>query len=351
MSRVLVVQTDNRPELDYLLLTQKVIKKTCNTLNYEYLFANLDMKKYENIHPATAKIYVINEILNNSTNNILVFLDSDAWVQDIFGLEKLIELLSSNDNKNGCFSRDPYDNGSTFINSGSFIIKNNSFIKNIYSEIINLLENKEIYSCYKNFWPYDQFFISNIIFKNKDSFYIFVPEILNTPDGKILRHNWWKNEKMYEDLNILMDNDEYNIISSIDFNNYFDKENFTSIFYFDNDFFDDILNDDSFYYNNELENKKFLWQSDKIFFLKNGKMNAFGEGKYIFEKINNFYENNDLNDYKILCDIKENFEIFHIVHSYFGGKLHTIFFDKEFHKFVSIRRGDNEKVIGLIISE
>ena len=33
---------------------------------------------------------------------------------------------------------------------------------------------------------------------------IFVPDILNTPIGKIIRHNWLKNDKMYVDLNYLL---------------------------------------------------------------------------------------------------------------------------------------------------
>ena len=51
-------------------------------------------------------------------------------------------------------------------------------------------------------------FIScNIMFENKEKFNVFIPEILNTPDGIIIRHNWWKNNKMFNDLNYLIDND------------------------------------------------------------------------------------------------------------------------------------------------
>jgi hypothetical protein len=48
----------------------------------------------------------------------------------------------------------------------------------------------------------DQYYISNFVLKNKDDFIIFVPEVLNTPFGKILRHNWCKkSKKLFDDLN------------------------------------------------------------------------------------------------------------------------------------------------------
>jgi hypothetical protein len=73
----------------------------------------------------------------------------------------------------------------------------------MYSDIIiQLNTNTE----YHNKWPYDQFYISNFIFENKDKFNIFVPDILNTPDGKVLRHNWFKNPKMYSDIKLLLRN-------------------------------------------------------------------------------------------------------------------------------------------------
>jgi len=38
MSRICLLQTDNRVNLDYLLLTQEVNKRFCHSNNYEYLF-------------------------------------------------------------------------------------------------------------------------------------------------------------------------------------------------------------------------------------------------------------------------------------------------------------------------
>jgi len=211
MPNITILQADNRPQLNYLLLTQQVNKKACDYLDYRYLFVTIDNTKYIDMHPATKKIYIVNDFLNDDSNSkdnndILVFLDSDAWIQNCFRLDEIIKQLQNSLEKHGCFSRDPYAKKNTFINSGSFILKISEYTRKMYSEIINSLENDETNSYYKNSWPYDQFYISNYVFNNKEDFDIFVPDILNTPLGKVLRHNWHKTQHMYDDLHYLIAN-------------------------------------------------------------------------------------------------------------------------------------------------
>ena len=129
-----------------------------------------------------------------------------------------------NSNKQGCFYRDPYLINNTFINSGSFIIKINEFIKKMYDSIINEVNNNSIYH---NSWPYDQYYISKYIFENKNNKIIFVPHILNTPLGQVLRHNWQKNNNMYNDL-LLLQQEQLNIIST-NIEEYYDKQDFSNI--------------------------------------------------------------------------------------------------------------------------
>lgn len=226
MVKVCVLQTDNRPSLNYLLKTQEVNKKFCNILGYSYLFLKLDNNKYGNIHPATKKIHVVNDFLQNTNCDILVFLDSDAWIQNGYWLNNIINNLINNEKKQGCFSRDPYIKINTFINSGSFIIKNNDFIKQMYNNIINdLYDNAK----YHNIWPFDQYYISKYIFENKENFVIFIPNILNTPIGAVLRHNWRKNKQMYYDLNklsFLLNQNLYISKSYFIENAYYDKKDF-----------------------------------------------------------------------------------------------------------------------------
>ncbi len=90
MTRVCVLQTDNRPLLGYLLKTQTVNKHFCNIFKYDYLFLEIDNNKYGNIHPATKKIHIINDFLHNTNYDVLVFLDSDAWIQNGCWLNKII---------------------------------------------------------------------------------------------------------------------------------------------------------------------------------------------------------------------------------------------------------------------
>lgn len=200
MVKVCVLQTDNRPTLDYLLKTQEVNKKFCALFRFNYLFIEMNNEKYKHLHPATKKIMVVNEFLQNSKCDILVFLDSDAWIQDGLWLSNIITNLVNSPTKQGAFSRDPYLKINTYINSGSFILKINDMTRQMYSMVIRHLQNDREYH---SKWPFDQHYISDFVFRNKDNFVIFVPDVLNTPKGKVLRHNWGKDKNMYIDLGAL----------------------------------------------------------------------------------------------------------------------------------------------------
>lgn len=229
MVKVCVLQSDNRPSLNYLLKTKEVNKKFCDILGYDYVFIALDNNKYGNIHPATKKIHIVNDFLMNTECDILVFLDSDAWIQNGYWLNDIINNLINNSEKQGCFSRDPYVKKNTFVNSGSFIVKNNDFTKQMYNILIKDLHND---NHYHKRWPYDQYYISKYIFENKEQFKIFIPDILNTPCGKVLRHNWLKNATMYDDLRILYSSINTDVChgkTSFNEKEYYDKKEFPNI--------------------------------------------------------------------------------------------------------------------------
>ena len=100
----------------------------------------------------------------------------------------------------------------------------------MYNIIIKDLYNNNIYH---NKWPYDQYYISKYIFENKENFTIFIPDILNTPLGKVLRHNWCKNQKMYDDLNeiiIALKNQDICVAKTYFIEkDYYDEKNFPNI--------------------------------------------------------------------------------------------------------------------------
>ena len=70
-----------------------------------------------------------------------------------------------------------------------------------------------------------------------------------------------------------------------------------------------------------LLNKTYTWESFTIEFLENGKMNAFGRGKYRF-----------IDKYLVKC--------------YFGGREHLLKFNDDYSRFISVRKDDFEVVVG-----
>lgn len=109
------------------------------------------------------------------------------------------------------------NHNNTYINSGVFLIKVNDYIKKMYNYLENELINNNLYV---NKWPYDQYYISNFVYKNKIDFLILASNILNTPWGEIIRHNWFKDNKMHEDLDYLINNK-----FDINYNNKFELNN------------------------------------------------------------------------------------------------------------------------------
>ena len=68
-------------------------------------------------------------------------------------------------------------------------------------------------------------------------------------------------------------------------------------------------------------NKKYVWENSNIEFLENGKMNAFGMGKYEF-----------IDKYLVKC--------------YFGGREHLLKFNNDYSQFTSLRKDDFEIING-----
>lgn len=204
-TKVLILQTDNRSDVDYLGLTRLINNKSANFLNeinqdniiYTHHFHSMTKEQEKNVNPATGKINVVRDFLNDREEDILIFLDSDAWVQNCYNLNDLIVYLLNHPEKQGCFSRDPYLKCNDYINSGSFILRINDYNRNMYKEIKKSLDNDS--TCYDK-WSYDQYYISKLIHQNKNDFLIFIPFIINTPEGQILRHHWWKTNSMFQDL-------------------------------------------------------------------------------------------------------------------------------------------------------
>jgi hypothetical protein len=188
-------------------------------------FFPIDEKYTNTYHPATAKIFTLYDYLQESNDDVIILLDSDAWIQNPSIINNIITHLLDSPQKQGCFSRDPYFHVCTFINSGSFILKVNDYTQNMLSTlkqyIIEHLSNFDY-----NIWPYDQYYYCYYILQHKSDFIIFQPDVLNTPNGSGLRHNWTKKQQMYNDLNALLNDCNIELNTQFDINNYIDTQTY-----------------------------------------------------------------------------------------------------------------------------
>nr|QFG74608.1 MAG: hypothetical protein [Megaviridae environmental sample] len=210
---VCIIQADNRdPKTFFLKKTMIINKRAAERLNFDYEF--IKFKNIDKIDPRAMKIKIINTVLKNTKYEIIIFIDSDAWCNDVINLYNIVNYFIDS-NKHGCYSREPppfdpkkepnisldTDHNNTYINSGVFMLKVNDFIKNMYDYLENELIKRP-----RNRRPFDQYYISNFVYKNKNEFLIFKSNVLNTPLGKVIRHNWFKNEQMHKDLDYLIKN-------------------------------------------------------------------------------------------------------------------------------------------------
>jgi hypothetical protein len=197
--RVVVMQADDRPSLSYLQLTMAANRRACGLLGYEYRFEPFPDVSATALDVRTRKVPLIASVLDRRDCDVLVFLDSDAWVHSPASLRRVVDDLVSAD-KIGSFSRDPYEPNNTFINSGSFVLRNAEPARAMYRALLDAIAGDP---SFHSQWPYDQWYTSRYVYAHKERFVVYVPEVLNTPHGVALRHNWYKDERMYDDLSAL----------------------------------------------------------------------------------------------------------------------------------------------------
>lgn len=292
-------------DVDYLIICntnfQNKIKAIFDNLNINGKIWCLDLKtKFEACY-SRLKIFDYPDI--NLYNKIL-YLDCDILITNSinnildFQLEnKLYALQEGNTNHQfwGKHFFDKNPNCSAFT-SGILLFNNNNIIKDLFSQILLHIHN-HIASTFHIPGCLDQPFIvyhavKNNLYDNQKLINI----VINNPNN-------FNNETIshfpggpgdYESKIVKMSKFMNNIMFNID------KNNNTVIALFD---------------------KKYKWENSTITFLKNGNMNAFGEGKYSF-----------INKYLIKCC--------------FGNREHLLKFNEDYSRFISVRKNDFEVVIG-----
>ena len=197
--RVAIMQADDRPWLPYLALTMAANRRACAALGYEYRFEPIPGAGEMDVR--TRKVPLIASVLERRDCDVLVFLDSDAWVQSPALLRRVVDRLVAEE-ATGCFSRDPYEERNTYVNSGSFALRNGERAREMYRA---LLAEIACDARFHSSWPYDQWYTSAYVYAHRGEFVVFTPEVLNTPRGVALRHNWYKDAAVYDDLRALED--------------------------------------------------------------------------------------------------------------------------------------------------
>ena len=223
-SRVACFQCDNRMNLHkntLFNLNSQVNRLQCAKIDVKHMFV-----PFKSDNPVFEKFYTLYDFMNKTKEeyDIIINLDTtDAFIYDAYKLKQLIGILNKSD-KYGMFSRDPNNHEvperlysaywhtstkkQTFINAGSFIIKNNEETRNFLREVI---EHSKINTKFTKKWPYDQYYLSKYIYNNKEKFYIFKCNVLNSPYGSIVRHNWKKNDELKNDMMRIIEHDKLNL--------------------------------------------------------------------------------------------------------------------------------------------
>jgi len=187
-SNVAVVQFDTRSpeEISWIAKTCEVNKQHAENLGWTHYFISYQIPD-TSWDPRAYKIHLFNEFLTNHPHNhLVVFLDTDAWISNPVMLLNLIT-DKLHHNIQGIFSRDPYPpEYNTYLNTGGFIVKNNDYTKSMFSELAKEIST----SRWKRQKYHDQRVVSEYVLSHRKDFFICKYDILNSPDGKIITHQW-----------------------------------------------------------------------------------------------------------------------------------------------------------------
>ena len=92
----ILLQFDNRTDIDFIKKNQEINQLACKEANIDYQFLDLNTKYtyQQNVVGSTIeKLFIISDFIQKSSHDILIFLDSDAWIQNPSALLDLIQKL------------------------------------------------------------------------------------------------------------------------------------------------------------------------------------------------------------------------------------------------------------------
>jgi hypothetical protein len=235
MSEVLVVQIDNRPrgryltskeltlpprcddrgiikeinegltnKLDFWSVASLINEYKCDELGWNYIWHKTEQNER---HVTWNKVKGLTEILLNTDERIILFLDSDAWIRDQLRLREIIREFEMGYAKL-LFAHEPEIRYNTKVSTGCIAMKNDrevaDFWKRVWEEpTINTKFHQYLYE-----WCHEQRIVDEILSRNSfKNVTIFPADILNSPCGSVVRHCWWKEfcwELVIDELFVLL---------------------------------------------------------------------------------------------------------------------------------------------------
>ena len=299
----------NSPDdVDYLIICnpnfQKKIKAIFDNLNISGKIWCIDLKT--NFQAGYSRLKIFN-YPNIDLYNKILYLDCDILVTNSinnildFQLENKLYALQEGNTKHRFWGSKFFDNNPhcTAFTSGILLFNNNTVIKDLFSQILLHIKNHItsmlpipecldqpfiVYHAVKNNL-YDNQTLINIVINNPKNF-----------NNHTISHFPGPGPGKYQSKIVKMSSYMKNMMFNLNKNT--ETEPDTILIY-----------------------KKYIWGNSTIEFLKDGNMNAFGNGKYKF-----------IDKYLVKC--------------HFDGRVHLLKFNENYSKFISVRKDDFKVICG-----
>jgi hypothetical protein len=173
---------------DYKGLTILINMFKCRVLGYEYEMitdSDENFPGYPDKPSCYIKIKALMSLFNNSSADLFIFIDTDAWIRDEGRFQTFIKEFKESSAVIS-MPRDVNGPNDSFFNSGFIAVKNIPEAKEILTDIYFSPEYKEFYGRKKN----EQGALSARYLKTPNQFLVLPLGDFNTPCGSIVRHAW-----------------------------------------------------------------------------------------------------------------------------------------------------------------
>lgn len=193
----------HKNRLEYHALTSLMNRIQCKkaqttSLSYEYR----QVPEITDRHPSWVKFKTVIDTWDTlQPYDIVIVMDTDAWIRDTSAFEEWLHLFQASDDKSFFFSTEPYSTMSVIngilqqVNGGLTIFKPSEYTRTAIEYIYNMPEAYNELTRFKKDWSYEQICINSHLAKDpvfRDSIMTGPYIMFNTPAGSIVCHCWWK---------------------------------------------------------------------------------------------------------------------------------------------------------------